>query len=84
MLKDAAAIMQLDLNRNGVISRAVCPFHGKTCLAYLWHGPKEGARVSCKVDGCKWTTHFEVDLWVPGVDGDESETGHVEVAENYQ
>jgi hypothetical protein len=65
-LGDAVAICQLDLGKQGKIYRTVYLFHGKVKLAYLWHGIKDGARIKCLMEGCKFTTHFEGLMHHPG------------------
>jgi len=58
-IKHAINIFKTDFGKQGVIFRTVCPFHRREKLGYGWHGSANGVRVTCLVDGCSWTTHFE-------------------------
>jgi hypothetical protein len=58
-IKDAINIFKTDFGKQGVISRAGCPFHRRQNLSFGWHGYANGVRIKCQVPNCVWTTHYE-------------------------
>jgi hypothetical protein len=58
-IKHAINIFKTDFGKQGVISRAGCPFHRRQNLSFGWHGYANGVRIKCHVPNCVWTTHYE-------------------------
>ena len=58
-IKHAINIFKTDSGKQGIISRAGCPFHRRQNLSFGWQGYANGVRIKCHVPNCVWTTHYE-------------------------
>ena len=60
-LKNAARILNLDVEAGGALHKIKCPIHGRKNLTYRLIEGSERVRVTCQT--CGWTTDYIGKAW---------------------